>query len=199
MFSGIIETAVPLSAKKNAPGGIRLELPNPFSREPVLVGESIAVEGVCLTSEPDSTENALFFFVSPETLDRTTLGTIPPGTPLNLERSVSLSQRLSGHLVQGHVDGVGTVAAVEHSGESHRLSVQVPKAIAKYMVEKGSVAINGVSLTINHVDDDEFTTIHLMIIPHTWTVTSLSSLKPGSLVNLESDIVAKYVERLCRN
>src|SRR6185436_16725251 len=153
---------------------------------------SIAVNGVCLTAldiQPDS----FAADVSRETLQRSTLGRLQPGVPVNLERAVTPTTRLGGHFVQGHVDARGQFAGVEDHGESWTIKISYPKDIARYLVFKGSVAVEGISLTIAGLTDDYF---EVAIIPKTWEVTNLSTLKPGDPVNLEVDVIGKYVERL---
>ena len=155
-------------------------------------GDSIAVNGVCLTAldvKPDS----FAADVSKETLLRSTLGNLKPGSPVNLERAVTPTTRLGGHIVQGHVDARGKVLGVENHGESWTVRIAYPKEIARYLVFKGSVAVEGISLTISNLSYDYF---EIAVIPKTWEVTNFSQLKPGDEVNLEVDVIAKYVERL---
>ena len=155
-------------------------------------GDSIAVNGVCLTAL-DITPNCFAADVSRETLDRTTLGRLKPGAPVNLERAVTPATRLGGHIVQGHVDARGEfVSAIEHGG-SWTVRIKYPPEIARYLVFKGSVAVEGISLTIANLTDDYF---EIAIIPKTWEVTNFSQLRPGDAVNLEVDVIAKYVERI---
>ena len=155
-------------------------------------GDSIAVNGVCLTAL-DIDDDSFAADVSRETLLRSTLGNLEPGTPVNLERSVTPATRLGGHIVQGHVDARGRFVSVEDHGESWTVRIGFPPEIARYLVFKGSVAVEGISLTIANLADDYF---ELAIIPKTWEVTNLSRLKPGASVNLEVDVIGKYVERL---
>lgn len=155
-------------------------------------GDSIAVNGVCLTAldvHPDS----FAADVSMETLARSTLGTLKPGTHVNLERAVTPATRLGGHIVQGHVDARGQFAGVESHGESWTIRISYPPEIGRYLVFKGSVAVEGISLTIAGLTGDHF---EVAIIPKTWEATNLSRLQPGDDVNLEVDVIAKYVERL---
>jgi riboflavin synthase len=165
------------------------------------LGESVAVDGACLTVAEGSEASFARFFVSHETLARTTLGELSVGSAANLERSASLSTRLSGHLVQGHVDGVGEIERITARGESTELVLALPADIYRYCVEKGSIAVSGISLTLNTVSapqaDGRFR-IGLNIIPHTWTATTLQHARPASRVNIEVDVMAKYVERLCQ-
>ena len=155
-------------------------------------GDSISVNGVCLTAL-DIQHDSFAADVSRETLSRSTLGSLKTGTPVNLERAVTPATRLGGHIVQGHVDARGTFKGVEDHGESWTLCIAFPKEIGRYLVFKGSVAVEGISLTIANLTDDYF---EIAIIPKTWEVTNLSQLKPGDGVNLEVDVIAKYVERL---
>jgi riboflavin synthase len=155
-------------------------------------GDSIAVNGVCLTAL-DIHNDSFAANVSRETLLRSTLGNLKPGTPVNLERSVTPATRLGGHIVQGHVDARGQFVSVADHGESWTVRISFPPEIARYLVFKGSVAVEGISLTIANLADDYF---EVAIIPKTWELTNLSQLKPGDNVNLEVDVIGKYVERL---
>ena len=156
------------------------------------IGASIAVNGACLTVVERS-EGQLAFDLSGETLRRTSFSRLSVGDPVNLERSLTLSSRLGGHLVQGHVDGVGEVAAIQPDREGAWLSVRAPGAVRRYLVEKGSVCVDGISLTIARLDGDAFS---VAVIPHTLDVTTLGSAREGDLVNLEVDVIAKYVDAL---
>ena len=157
------------------------------------IGASVAVNGVCLTVVARGPED-LAFDLSEETLARSTLGRLRPGDPVNLERPVTLSARLGGHLVQGHVDGVGEVAAIERDDQGGAvLTTRVPEGLLRYTVEKGSIAVDGVSLTVAALAGDG---MRVALIPHTLAVTTLGTVVPGDLVNLEMDVIAKYVERL---
>jgi riboflavin synthase len=156
------------------------------------VGASVSVNGVCLTVV-ERTDTSLRFDLSEQTLERTCLGDLRPGDPVNLERPVTLVARLGGHLVQGHVDGVGQVTRVEVDGsDGARMSIRLPGELSRYVVERGSIAIDGVSLTIAAVDDDEIT---VALIPHTLAVTTLGLAAPGRRLNVEADVIARYVER----
>jgi riboflavin synthase len=161
-------------------------------------GASVAVNGVCLTvvertAPAGDDPGTLAFDVSGETIDRSSLGSLRPGDPVNLERPVTLLGRLGGHLVQGHVDGMGTVQAVERTDADCRLMLEVPPGLERYVVEKGSIAVDGVSLTVAAVDGRMF---EAALVPHTLKVTTLGSVGPGDPVNIEVDLMAKYVERL---
>jgi riboflavin synthase len=157
------------------------------------VGASVAVNGVCLTVVATDVD-ALAFDLSDETLARSTLGRLGAGDPVNLERPVTLATRLGGHLVQGHVDGVGEVAALERDASGGAIAtVRLPEALLRWVVEKGSIAIDGVSLTIAAIHPDA---VSIALIPHTLDVTTLGLVAPGDPVNVEIDLIAKYVERL---
>jgi len=163
------------------------------------LGESVAVNGVCLTVIESDSNGLAHFTVSEETFACSNLGKLKERNAVNLERALTLSTRLSGHLVQGHVDGIGTISKVSPApGDCFQVQIQIPDSLTRYCVEKGSIGINGISLTINKIHESF---IELMIIPHTWEHTNLSTLEPGDLINLEVDVLAKYVERLlsCRN
>jgi len=192
MFTGIVEE---LGEVRVAPTGspARLVVAADATLPDATIGASIAVNGVCLTvvARDDAT---VTFDVAPETLDRSTLGRLRVGDPVNLERPMRLTDRLGGHLVQGHVDGVGTVTARAPDGDGTvRLTVEAPPPLLRHVVEKGSVTVDGVSLTVTDVADDSF---GVALIPHTLAVTTLGSRPPGAAVNLETDVVAKYVDRL---
>ena len=155
-------------------------------------GDSISVNGVCLTAL-DITDDSFAADVSRETLSRSTLGSLQPGSPVNLERAVTPATRLGGHIVQGHVDGRGTFVSAVPSGDFWTVRIGFPTEFAKYLVYKGSVAVEGISLTVASLADDHF---EIAVIPKTWELTNLSSLSPGDAVNLEADVIAKYVERM---
>jgi riboflavin synthase len=157
-------------------------------------GDSISVNGVCLTAL-DIAPDAFSADLSRETLDRSTLGSLKAGSPVNLERAVTPMMRLSGHIVQGHVDGRGTFISAIQDGEFWTVQIGFPPEFAKYLVYKGSVAVEGISLTVASLGDDRF---DIAVIPKTWELTNLSSLSPGDAVNLEADVIAKYVERMLR-
>ena len=157
------------------------------------IGSSIAVNGVCLTVVARGADD-LAFDLSEETLDRSSLGRLTPGDPVNLERPVSLATRLGGHLVQGHVDGVAEVTGVERDATGGAtLTLRIPERLRRYVVEKGSIAVDGVSLTVAEVVGEG---IRIALIPHTLSMTTLGTAAPGDDVNLEVDVIARYVERL---
>lgn len=189
MFTGIIE-AIGTVREARAGNGLRLTIESGFSLSGVKLGDSIAVSGACLTVVSMS-GNRFSADVSPETCRATTLGSARPGKRVNLERALTFSGRLDGHLVTGHVDGTGRLESVKRDGEFLFLDFSAPKDLCRYMVAKGSVAVEGVSLTINTVSGSGFS---VAIIPHTAGLTTVGSLSPGDPVNLETDIIAKYVE-----
>ena len=192
MFSGIIADVGLIKKAEDREGGLRLTVEaEVMGMDDVLIGDSIAVNGVCLTVvKLDGREFTVD--VSCETLS-CTVGLAHQGGHVNLEKALRLSDRLGGHLVSGHVDGVGEVVAFNDIGESWRLIVRAPRQLAKYIAVKGSITINGVSLTVNHVAGSEF---EVNLIPHTLDVTTLNELKVGASVNLEIDLIARYVERM---
>lgn len=158
------------------------------------LGESVAISGVCLTVA-ELKKGATVFYVSPETIDRTRLGALHENSQVNLERALLPNTRLSGHIVQGHVDGVARAIRIERREECYELDFELPENLARYVVEKGSIAIDGVSLTVNRIEANR---LSVMLIPHTWTHTAFSSLKVNDPVNIEVDIMAKYLEKLCQ-
>jgi riboflavin synthase len=188
VFTGIVEER----GLVGATGGGRLVVDAHTVVRDSDVGASVSVNGVCLTVV-ERTDTSLRFDLSEQTLERTCLGDLRPGDPVNLERPVTLVARLGGHLVQGHVDGVGQVTRVEVDGSGGaRVSIRLPGELLPYVVERGSIAIDGVSLTIAAVDDDEIT---VALIPHTLAVTTLGLAAAGRRLNAEADVIARYVER----
>lgn len=192
MFSGIIADVGTIASAQDRDGGLRLSVnTEDLGMEDVSLGDSIAVNGICLTVV--KIEDKTFIVdVSRETLD-CTVGLDKQGKLVNLEKALRLVDRLGGHMVSGHVDGVGEVVAFNDIGESWRLIVRAPKPLAKYIAVKGSITIDGVSLTVNHVAGAEF---EVNLIPHTLAVTTLNQLRAGTKVNLEIDLIARYVERM---
>jgi len=192
MFTGIIEELGRVREIEPRGEDARIVIEARTVTEGSRDGDSIAVNGVCLTAldvRPDSFRAD----VSKETLFRSTLGNLKEGSPVNLERAVTPLTRLGGHIVQGHVDARGEFLGAEDHGESWTFRIAYPKEIARYLVFKGSVAVEGISLTIANLTDDYF---EIAVIPKTWEVTNFSQLKPGDAVNLEADVIAKYVERI---
>lgn len=192
MFTGIIEELGRVRSIEQRGENARIVIDCQLVVEGTNHGDSIAVNGVCLTAL-DIEAGSFAADVSKETLSRTTLGGLEAGTPVNLERSVTPATRLGGHIVQGHVDARGQLLGVEDHGESWTVRFGFPPEIGRYLVFKGSVAVEGISLTIAKLADEFF---EVAIIPKTWEVTNLSSLKIGESVNLEVDVIGKYVERL---
>jgi len=202
MFTGIITGVGRIAAVhdlgRSLDHGKRLEISTPAHYlDDVSLGDSIALNGACMTVTSFNTEQNLFTIdISAESLDKTALLNVI-GTTLNLEKALRPNDRLGGHIVSGHVDGVGQVALFELVGESWLLQVLAPPALAKYLAYKGSITVNGVSLTVNRIEDKaDGCLVFINLIPHTIDHTALGSLKPGSPVNLEIDTVARYVERM---
>lgn len=192
MFTGIVEGTGRLLAKRSVGGGLAFDLEAGFDLSDPVEGESIAVNGVCLTAY--NIQGQKFTVdVSPESLSRTTLGKLSVGGDMNMERALQLSDRLGGHIVSGHVDCVASVKERRPKGDFTLFSFSFPAALSRYVIEKGSITIDGVSLTVNSCSDKTF---EVSIIPHTLQVTTLGLLKRGSKVNIEVDIIGKYVERL---
>lgn len=192
MFTGIIEEKGSVRSIEFDGGNARIIITATLVTEGTKGGDSISVNGVCLTAlgiRPDS----FAADVSRETLDRSTLGSLVAGSPVNLERAVTPMTRLGGHIVQGHVDGRGTFISATQDGDFWTVRIGFPREFAKYLVFKGSVAVEGISLTVAALDEDHF---DIAVIPKTWELTNLSSLNPGDAVNLEADVIAKYVERM---
>jgi riboflavin synthase len=192
MFTGIIEELGKVREIEERGENARIVIAAQIVTEGTQHGDSISVNGVCLTAL-DIQPDAFAADVSKETLSRSTLGSLKPGVAVNLERAVTPATRLGGHIVQGHVDARGQFLSVENHGESWTVRFGFPDEIARYLVFKGSIAVEGISLTIANLADDYF---EVAIIPKTWDVTNLSQLSPGDGVNLEVDVIGKYVERL---
>jgi riboflavin synthase len=191
MFSGIVEELGNVAAVDDH----RLAVTCSTVPTDSAIGASVAVNGVCLTVV-ERADDRLAFDVSAETLARTALGSLRPGAPVNLERPVTLATRLGGHLVQGHVDGVGRVVAVDRDATGGAaLRIELPPELRRYVVHKGSIAVDGVSLTVAELHDDG---VSIALIPHTLAVTTLGTAAPGDAVHLEVDVIAKYVERLAQ-
>ena len=192
MFSGIIADIGTIKQAVGRNGGLHLVIStDALDLSDVQIGDSIAVNGVCLTVVT-LVGREFGADVSRETLD-CTVGLDAPGVPVNLEKALRLADRLGGHLVSGHVDGVGEIVSFTDLGESWKLAVRAPQALAKFIAVKGSIAINGVSLTVNQITGGEFT---INLIPHTLVKTNLNKLRAGSRINLEVDLIARYVERM---
>ncbi len=192
MFTGIVRELGEVVSVEEEAGGIRLRIEAPAAAAEGGLGESVSVNGACLTIVA-AAGGVLEFQAVPETMARTSLGTLEPGSRVNIEPALRGDQQLGGHFVQGHVDGVGAVRSAEPEGAGRRLAIDAPPEILRYCVEKGSVTVEGVSLTVAALDDRGF---EVALIPHTLEVTTLGALTPGDPVNLEADVLAKYVERL---
>lgn len=193
MFTGLVEATGNVVALERNGEVCKLRIRSELAdRDDLQLGESIAVNGVCLTLT-DWDRSVFCADVSSETLRVSTLGHLKSGSRVNLERALRLSDRLGGHLVSGHVDAVGALMVRASEGAAQRLEFSLPPEIARYVVAKGSIAIDGISLTVNSVDEGRFS---VMVIPHTLALTTLKNLAVGGRVNLESDILARYVERL---
>ncbi len=191
MFTGIIEGLGTISAIRPSGQGSRISILSDFVLDGTRIGDSIAVNGACLTAV--SLQGSRFTVdVSPETLKRSVLGRIKPGERVNLERALRLSDRLDGHLVSGHIDGMGTLRERKTLANAIIITFGVERSLSRYMIEKGSVAVDGTSLTINRCDS---TTFEVSIIPHTAELTTVGFKKEGDAVNIEADMIGKYVER----
>lgn len=192
MFTGIVEELGTINSFEKYAGGAKIKIAARTVTGGTNDGDSIAVNGVCLTAL-EVTGDSFTADVSQETLNRSTLGTLKPGSPVNLERAVTPSTRLGGHIVQGHVDARGRFISAVQSGDFRTVRIGYPAEIGQYFVYKGSVSVEGISLTIADLADTYF---EIAVIPKTWELTNLSSLKTGDEVNLEADIIAKYIERM---
>ncbi|GLY82795.1 riboflavin synthase [Actinoallomurus iriomotensis] len=192
MFTGIVEELGEIVALEREGDSARLTVRGPLVVSDAVHGASIAVNGVCLTVT-DVKDDAFTVDVMKETLDRSSLAALAPGSPVNLERPVRPSDRLGGHIVQGHVDGVGEIVSREPGDRWEVVTIGLPADLARYVVEKGSITVDGISLTVVEARDDAFT---VALIPTTLELTTLGRKGPGDPVNLEVDVVAKYVERL---
>jgi riboflavin synthase len=190
MFTGLIETTGEVVEAKGTRAGLRLRIRTTLAAE-VAPGDSLAVNGVCLTVTV-AEKGEVHADIGPETVRVSTLGALQRGQQVNLERSMRVDARFGGHFVQGHVDGTGTVADIRDEVESHWITIEFPSSLSPYFVRKGSVAVDGVSLTVAGLGDSQF---DVMIIPFTWEHTNLRSLKGGDRVNLECDMIGKYVAR----
>ncbi|MBY8977722.1 riboflavin synthase [Rhodobacteraceae bacterium NNCM2] len=199
MFTGIVrEIGEVVQIEQSGDTRIRISCTRPV--ETIEIGASISCSGVCLTVTETGVDGGRTWFdidASAETRARTTLGDWKTGTRVNIEPALKLGDELGGHIVSGHVDGVGVITAIAPEGGSHRVSIAAPKAMGKFIAPKGSITLDGISLTVNEVaDSGETTTFGVNIIPHTWQATNLSAAGVGSRVNLEIDVLARYVARL---
>lgn len=191
MFTGIVTDVGRLRAVRETNRDLRFEVETSFDLSTIDMGASISHAGCCLTIV-EKGEGWFAVEISGETLSLTTLGAWKEGDPINLERAARVGDELGGHIVSGHVDGVGEVVSVESEGGSHRVRVRVPQPLHRFIAPKGSITMDGVSLTVNEVEGDVF---GVNLIPHTWDVTTLGRLQPGSKVNLEIDMLARYLAR----
>jgi len=192
VFTGIVRELGRVVSTDGGPDGVALVVEAPSTAPGTSVGDSVSIDGCCLTAEAVD-DGRISLRAVPETLARTTLGGLRVGDPVNVEAAVRAGDPLGGHYVQGHVDAVGRVQSVEAEGEGLRVFVEAPAGVLGYCVEKGSIAVDGVSLTVAELADDAFA---VALVPHTLEATTLSSLTPGQEVNLEVDVLAKYVDRL---
>lgn len=195
MFTGLVEELGRVGSIDLSSDGARISIQASLVTSDISNGDSIAVNGVCLTAL-NVTGSSFVADVSPETLDRTTIGNLAIGSSVNLERALLPTTRLGGHIMQGHVDGRGTFLSAESQGDFWTVKIGFPDEFARYLVHKGSVAVEGISLTIAALNQNDF---DIAVIPKTWEMTNLSTLNPGNAVNLEADIIAKYVERMMQN
>ena len=191
MFTGIVTDIGRVRAVRDTNRDRRFEVETAYDLASVEIGASISHAGCCLTVV-EKGEGWFAVEASAETLSMTTLGAWEAGSPVNLERAARAGDELGGHIVSGHVDGVGEVVSIEPEGGSHRMRVRAPKPLHRYIAAKGSITVDGVSLTVNDIADDVF---GVNIIPHTWDVTTLGRLRPGAPVNLEIDMLARYLAR----
>ncbi|MCF8144354.1 MAG: riboflavin synthase [Deltaproteobacteria bacterium] len=192
MFTGLIEGLGKVGGIRRSRNDMKVTIIPPFDAIDCEIGESISVNGVCLTVTEIS-GNALGMDVSGETLSRSTLRFLKMGDSVNLERALRLTDRLGGHLVAGHVDGVGTIVGKDQSGQSWRIRIRIEQGLSRYLIVKGSIAVDGISLTINACENDLF---EVNIIPQTGVATTLLKKKTGDPVNIETDLIGKYVEKL---
>jgi riboflavin synthase len=192
MFTGLIREVGRVLSVEGGADGVRLTIEAPQTAPDAQLGDSVAIDGVCLTVVAVAGDSLAFDAV-PETLDRTSLGTLDHGSRVNLEPALRAGDALGGHYVQGHVDGVGSVRSVEPEGEGKRIWFAAPPELLRYVALKGSIAVQGTSLTVAAVDGAGFA---VALIPHTLEATTLGALEPEDLVNLETDVLAKYVEKL---
>ena len=192
MFTGIIEEIGKIQDTKPIAGGYSLKIEAKKILNDISVNDSICIDGVCLTATKLE-DSAFWVDAVGATLEKSTFSKIKTSQPVNLERSLRLNDRLGGHLVQGHINGIGTLSEIEKLGKNYLVKISVPEELEKYLIKEGSIAINGISLTIADVIDNK---VSISIIPHTWQNTTLKFMQQNDIVNLEIDILAKYVEKL---
>ncbi len=193
MFTGIISAVGKITQLEDRQGDMRLNIDTGnLGLDDIRLGDSIACNGVCLTAV-EITDKGFIADVSTETLSLTTIGNWQVGSPINLEKAMQASDRFGGHIVSGHVDGIGEVISLHEDARSWRFRMRAPAELARYIAHKGSITVDGISLTVNHVDGAEF---ELNIVPHTMINTIMDNYKQGTKVNLEVDLIARYLERL---
>ena len=195
MFTGIIEEIGQIKKIERFAGGYKINIAVNKILDDIKVDDSLAVNGVCLTVTKMD-DSSVWCDAVGETLEKTTLASIKEGAQINLERALKLSDRLGGHIVQGHVNGIGEITQIKKRGENYYLEIFLPTHLHKYVVEEGSITVNGISLTIAQINEAR---IGFSIIPHTWKHTTLSNAKIGDNVNIETDVMAKYVEKMFYN
>lgn len=192
MFTGLVEEIGKVKNIKNISGGKRIAVGADFVSDDVKVDDSISVNGVCLTAVSIS-NNIFEADAVGETLNKSTLNEIKVGSEVNLERALKLSDRLGGHFVQGHVNGIGSVNKITKLGDNYSLTIRVPEKLTKYIVDEGSITLDGISLTVARIKENY---VEISIIPHTWNHTTLRNKQVGSKINVETDILGKYIEKL---
>jgi riboflavin synthase len=192
MFTGIVRERGRIAALDGGPSGVRLRVEAPETAAASAIGDSVSINGCCLTVVAVE-DGSVAFDAVPETLSRSSLGRLAAGDAVNVEPALRAGEPLGGHYVQGHVDGVGRIRSTEPEGDGRRLWVDAPDTVLRYCVEKGSVAVDGISLTVAALDERGFS---VALVPHTLAATTLGEAKPDDAVNLEADVLAKYVERL---
>ena len=195
MFTGLIEEIGRIAKLERIVGGYKIKISLNKILDDIKVDDSLAVNGVCLTVIKID-DSAVWVDAVGETLDKTTIFILKEGSQVNLERALRLSDRLGGHIVQGHVNGIGEITQIKKRGENYYLEIFLPSNLHKYVVEEGSITVDGISLTIARIDEAR---IGLSIIPHTWKNTTLSEVKIGQKVNIETDVLAKYIEKMLIN
>ena len=194
LFTGLIQDIGKILKMDRQRGGVALTISTRLDLSAARLGDSVAVDGACLTVVKLS-GHSFTVEVAPETLQRTTLATMKEGQTVNLETPLKISDPLGGHMVSGHIDGTGEIIGSEPEGNAQRIRFRVPPPIGRYLIEKGSVAVDGISLTVAECGEEEFS---VSVIPHTWQKTTLIGKKAGDRVNIENDLIAKYVEKFLR-
>jgi len=197
MFTGIVSELGRVTTVVEIAQGRRVTIAATSTLDQLDIGDSVAVNGVCLTVTERAAQTFCVEAVK-ETLERTTIGSLAPGSSVNLERPMQADGRFDGHIVQGHVDGVGVIRSIDEEGDASRVRVEIPSELARYVVEKGSITVDGTSLTVTAVSDEDAIDhwLEIVLIPHTLEVTVLGRARRGTAVNLEVDVIAKYVERM---